>query len=232
MALKELNLLGSPKLKGISIFHPITKKEFSGEFLPGGVFLARGKLQTMKGSVVFFDESQELKRTLNQNPGIQAVEVKTRNLTPPEVITVVQEKLKPYLVDCHSENLALSLQLKLKKLRSLIPPQLGALFFLGAIRGEKYPAMMMVNDGVVKWLVQQKLISSYPSELAYVSWSAKIMNSLPAHYKKIALSDSGQGMRSSMDHTPLGVNLTYPGALIPGVGQVDAFIYLFGHLKP
>lgn len=90
--------------------------------------------------------------------------------------------------------------------------------------------MLMVNDGIVKWMKDEKLIETYPSELPYVNWSPKILNQLPKETYRVGLIDSGHSMETKLEKKNKVINLTYPGALIPGRGQVDAMIYFFAGL--
>lgn len=228
LLLKDLGLLKNPRLKAISVFHPVSPKEFPGEFLPGGVFLSHDSVKKLNGSVVFYDESRELTKILSRYPGIKAVEVKTRSLTPIEVIRKFSD-LNSYFNNCPLKDQVSKIQQSLIELRSLIVGKPKVLFFLGSFQFGKSPEMLMVQDGVVKWMIEEKLIQTYPSELAYVNWSSKIMNEL-AGYKKIGIKDSGKEMKRKIEKSGEGLNLTYPGSLIPGFGQVEAMIYLFKNI--
>jgi hypothetical protein len=227
--LKDLGLLNRPQLKGISLFHPVDTKDFTGQRFAGGVFLSPASLSQLSEGIVFYDESQELRRIFQHYPSIKSLEISSRNLTPLEVDQKIQKILQPWLKNCPlAENERMKLQLD--RLKKLIPAGQTLLFFLGEIRGEKLPEMLMVNDGVIKWMLDEKLIKSYPSELAYVSWSAKIFLSLPPKVLKIGLKDSAGTMKKSFEQKDSYINLTFPGALVPGKGQVEAMIYLFENL--
>lgn len=230
LALRDLKLLREPQLKGVSIFHPIDKKDFRGEFLPGGVFLSPDSMAKINDGILFYDESRELTRMLARSPKIKAIEVKTRGLTPMEVASKTEELLKPFVKGCDLKVLSTDLKVKLETLKKTISTSKSMLFFLGAARGDKWPSLLMVNDGVVRWMVSQKLITTYPSELAYVNWSAKIMNSFSKDSIKVGLVDPGSEIKTQIETTDQFINLTYPGSLIPGTGQVDAMIYLFKNL--
>lgn len=233
LAFRDLGLLKSSALKGISVFHPISSEEFKGEFLPGGVFLSQEKVKGLSGSVIFFDESRELKKILEQFPQIKAVEIKTRSLMPQEVLKKLEKDLTPFLKNCSFNKLHQGINSKLSELSSLIPKGQTYLFFLGAIRTGRLPEFLMVQDGVVKWMVLKKLIETYPSELPYVNWSSRILQSLPEHTYRVGLKDSGNSMEKKIekDDQKKIINLTYPGSMIPGEGQVDAMIYLFKNFK-
>ena len=62
--LKEVGLLDHPALGGISVFNPVSKEQFKKKIYPGGIFLANSTLKEFKDSVVFFDESQQVKNVL------------------------------------------------------------------------------------------------------------------------------------------------------------------------
>ena len=230
LALKDLGLIQNKSLKGVSIFHPISKKDFKGEFLPGGVFLSHDTIKNFNGSLIFYDESRELSRIFSRYKGIRSVEIKSRSIKPTEVMTQLEAQLAPYLLGCDLAALAKKLKERQVYLKSLVPKNLTMLFFLGPIHNEKHPDLLIVNDGVVKWLVEEKLIQTYPSTLAYVNWSAKIMQELPKAAFKVGIRDSGNSLDQKIQRKDRSINLTYPGSLIPGSGQVEAMIYLFENL--
>lgn len=230
LILKDLNLLKSEKLKAVSVFHPVTKTEFKGSFLPGGVFLSHDTIKSLAGSTLFYDESRELTRIFLRYPNIKAVEIKTRSLTPMQVMQAMELQLKPYLSGCDLKKLTTHLSSRLEVLKKTIKKNSTMIFFLGGIQNKKFPELVMAQDGVVKWMIQENLLKSYPSDLAYVNWSARIMNELPKNTYYVGLKDSGSGMDKVMKKDDHFINLTYPGAFIPGSGQVEAMIYLFENL--
>jgi len=227
----RLGLLKKSSLKAVSVFHPIKESDFSGEILPGGVFLSSEKLQQMKGGIVFYDESFDLKKMFNLHPTITAVEIKTRSLTPFEVITEVEKKLSPFLKDCHWSQVKEEMKTKLNKLSGLIKKKPYLLFFLGHPQGIKWPSTLMLNDGVVKWMLENKMIHSFPSTLSYVQWSSKMMSQVPKTHWKLGLKDSGRSWEIKIEKVLEGYELTYPGALSPGFGQVDSLLYFFERIK-
>jgi hypothetical protein len=119
MALRDLNLIKSSKLKGISVFHPIKKGDFNGQFLPGGVFLSHETIKKISGSLLFYDESRELKKILSQYKDINSIEIKTRNLTPPQVLATIVEILTPLLSGCDYLELKKQMDLKLSELKKI-----------------------------------------------------------------------------------------------------------------
>jgi hypothetical protein len=115
-------------------------------------------------------------------------------------------------------------------LQSLLTKKPAILFFLGQVGDQRLPELLMVQDGVVKWMIEKNLITTYPSPLGYVNWSAKELINL-SHALKIGLVDSGNKGVTKLEKTKIGYNLTFPGALIPGRGQVEAMIYLLKELS-
>jgi hypothetical protein len=231
LALRDLDLIKTPKLLGISIFHPVDKKVFRGEILPGGIFLSHDTIKRLKGSVLFYDESREMTRILSAYPEVTAIQVKTRGLTPVQVVEQTNSQLKPFLNNCDLKIVSQKLEQKLKILKNVIPAKSSLLFFLGTIVNNRLPELLMVNDGVMKWLMDEKLIQTYPSPLSYVNWSAKILLEMPNQAIRLGVKDSGSEMTQKVEKLDHHINLTYPGALIPGSGQVEAMIYLFENLK-
>lgn len=230
LAFKALDLHQAPKLKGVSVFHPFDRSTFKGTLLPGGVFLSPQSLQALSGGLVFYDESRELTKILSKTKEIKSVEIRTRHMSPSEVMTYIQKKIAPFLSHCDVKKLSTRLDLKLTSLKTKIKKRPTIIFFLGAIHGQKLPQMVMVQDGVVKWMNEEGLIKTYPSPLAYVNWSSKILRELPKDTLKVGIIDSGHSMEQKIEKLEDGVNLTFPGSLIPGEGQVDAMIYLFNNL--
>jgi hypothetical protein len=138
--------------------------------------------------------------------------------------------LKPFLQNCDVKVVSQKLEQKLNSLKKMIPAKSTLVFFLGGIIHNRLPELLMVNDGVVKWMIDQKLIKSYPSPLSYVNWSARILLEMPNETIRVGLKDSGSEMTQKVEKHPTHTNLTFPGALIPGSGQVEAMIYLFENL--
>ena len=229
LAFRDLGLLQSQKLKGVSVFHPIDRKVFKGAFLPGGVFLSHQTLSGLSGSFLFYDESRELTRILERYKEIKKIEVKTRNLTPLAVMKETESVLRSLVSGCDLTSLTTNLQKKLTRLKEILPKNKVLLYFLGHVSESRTPDLLMVNDGIVKWLVQEKLVRTYASELSYVNWSSKVMQDLPKDSLRLGVKDSGSELISRVEKKPQHINLTFPGALIPGTGQVDAMIYLFNN---
>lgn len=228
VVLKETGLLKDSKLQGISIFNPIAPEEFKGKIFPGGVFLSQKELPNFDGELVFYDEVRELHRLFSSRPAIRGIQVKTRNLSPMEALEVSIKVLKPFTQDC--ENSFLALEVKAKKLEQeileKIPQNFKAIFYIGEMKG-RLPETIMSNDGIVKWLREEKKLTTYPSELAYVNWSAKVMNSLGKDYLHVGILDTGRDSKKEVKNEKGKVNFSYPGVLVPGYSQLEAFHYFF-----
>jgi hypothetical protein len=230
--LKELGLLSNPKLAGISVFNPVNEKAFKGKIYPGGVFLSQNTLSSFVGSVVLYDESRELAKMLTSEKKIISREVKTRNQTPGESIEFSINVLKEFLNGCGTQ--INKLRSKAQQLEQTIleklPQPFSVIVFLGEFHNARMPEIVIVNDGVVKWLIDKKRIQSYPSELAYVNWSAKILNSFSSKTIFLGVKDSGNKLQKEIKKSSNRVTLIYPGSLVPGLSQLEAFQYLAENL--
>lgn len=225
--LKELGLLKHKKVKGISVFHPVKSENYQGKVYPGGIFLSQNSLSVLKGNVIFYDESRELKKIFSSVPEATPREVKTRNLTPAQSVDETIKILNEFLHGCEQEvtrikEKVLSLE---KELLKKIPNNLSVVFYLGEFRNGRAPEMVIVNDGVVKWLVEKKKIKTYPSTLAYVNWSAKILNDMPKETLHVGIKDSGRDFVKEIKRSSGRMTLIYPGSLVPGMTQLEAFLY-------
>lgn len=224
--LKETGLLSDPKLKGISVFSPVSESEFKGKIYPGGLFLAQSTLSEFSDGIVFFDKSEQLKKILQTRRDITAVEVSTRGLLPLEVIEESIRLLSPYTLGCEEKfaqfkKTAALLQEKL--LRKI--PSVYVVFYLGSIQGTKAPELVMVNDGVVALLIKEKKIKTYPSPHAYVNWSAKVISEMPRETLHVGIHDPSMKNEKKIKRSSNWMTLSYPGSLVPGYSQLEAFMY-------
>lgn len=226
--LRETGLLKDPKLQGISVFNPIAPEDFKGKIFPGGVFLSQKELPNFDGDLVFYDEVRELHRLFSSRKSVQGVQIKTRNLSPMEAMNVTVKKLKVFTQDCEKE--FLTLEEKAKKIEQEIldrvPKNFKAIFYIGEMK-KRLPETIMSNDGVVKWLREKKKLETYPSDLAYVNWSAKVMNSLGKDFLHVGILDTGRDYKKEVKKEKGRVNFSYPGVLVPGYSQLEAFHYFF-----
>lgn len=226
---KELGLLN--KLKGISIFNPVRPDEYGGKVYPGGIFLSQNSLGDLKNAHVFFDESRELEKIFRSHQ-IKATEIKTRDQTPTETIHRALKEIIPFTIGCDKkvaelEKKRIGLE---QKLMNFIKVKKNFLFFLGELKGDRLPEMIMVNDGAVKWLKDNNKINTYPTELAYVNWSAKILQELEG-MTYVGITDPARVDKKEVTINGSKINFSYPGALVPGLSQLEAFTYLFEKMK-
>ncbi|WPU66328.1 hypothetical protein [Peredibacter starrii] len=222
---KELGLLS--KLHGISVFNPISDKEFSGKVYPGGIFLSHSALSELEGSVVFYDESRDLKKVLGSRKTIIATEIHTRGLTPKESMDGTIKAITPYVQNCEDKITTLNSKIKTleEKLLKKIPNDLNVVFYLGEFHSGRAPEFVMVNDGVVKWLKDLKKIKTYPTDLAYVNWSSKLMSEMPVNTMHVGVKDPGRDNKREIKRSSQRMTFIYPGSLVPGVTQLEAFLY-------
>ncbi len=225
--LKETGLLRATAVKGISIFSPIQKRDFRGTIYPGGLFLARSTLAEFAGGVVFYDSGRELRKILMTQPGIRTIEVNSRDLLPLEVVDRSIDLLRGLTHGCEDgfkafRDRARGLQDEL--LRS-IPKGFKVVFFLGRFTGDRAPELVMANDGAVKLLRREKGIATYPSELAYVNWSARILASLPAKTLFVGLVDPSMDGEQRLVKSGERWTVTFPGILVPGSTQLAGLVY-------
>lgn len=220
---QELGLLS--KLYGISVFNPIT--DFKGKVYPGGIFFSHGSLSELENSVVFYDESRDLKKVLESRKNVKALEIRTRNLTPRETVDITVKAISPFIQHCEEEIKKLSEKVSAleEKLLKKIPKGLNVVFYLGEFRQNQTPEFVIANDGVVKWLKDKGRIKTYPSELAYVNWSSKLLNEMPANTIHVGIKDPGRESKREIKRSSRRMTLIYPGSLVPGLTQLEAFVY-------
>src|SRR5690606_14230323 len=129
------------------------------------------------------------KRLFKSRANITGVEVKTRNLLPLEALTITVNALEPYLSGC--EALIQKINEEAQRIQNQILKSLSKKqdigFYLGELRGGKRPEIVMVNDGMVKVLITEKKVATYPTDMAYVNWSSKILRSVPESTVHIGL---------------------------------------------
>lgn len=225
--LRELNLLNHDKVKGISIFHPVSKKNLKPKIYPGGVFLSQSTLNEFASSVVFFDESRELRHILIKREDINSHEIKTRGLSPMDVVDLVLNQLSPFIVGCEDGYRKVRMKARgiQEELLSLFKDKPYVVFYLGEFRHKRSPELIIVNDGVPKLLIDRYLIQSYPSTLAYVNWSSKLMKGIPAHAIHVGIKDTGMDGKADVVTSAGKMTLYYSGALVPGLSQLEAFLF-------
>jgi hypothetical protein len=220
--LNETGLLKG--VSGISVFNPVST--FKGTVYPGGLFIAQSTLSNFSGALVFFDQGEQIRKILSSGKNIISKEVITRNLLPLETVELTKKLLSPYVSGCEEKFSAYSEKAKKvqNELLGSFPKQQKVIFYLGEIK-QRLPELVMANDGVVKLLLKEKKIISYPSELSYVNWSAKVLSELPKDYLHVGISDPGMKDHKEIKKSSKGTTLIYPGSLVPGLSQLEAFLF-------
>lgn len=217
--LEELKLLEDKSLKAISNYHSVQNSKVRK--VHGGIFLAPKKLMQMKDSIVFYDESRELSRTLKYSDVKGAVEVVTRDLDPFKAFDSSVQKLSPYLLGCNQVLRELKDKIDRINKEALKKnlPKKTFVFYLGKIsKTGKKPKLLIANDGIVKFLKEKLSMLSYPSNLSYVPPSSRILGGLSKTIS-IGLYES----RDKLELTEVSTdtyNIGYPNSLKPGITQV------------
>lgn len=215
-----LGLLESPRLKAISLFHPVQASKL--EKLSGGLFLSQKTIERFKTHVIYFDESRELKERLAV-AGLK-VEVRTRSLTPFAATRRALSLLAPNLYGCEKKSALLEDWLKSEETWQKAQPALGKIyFFLGAISSERWPEYLMVRDGFVLSLLEWKKLTTFESELAYVRWGEKWKKSLGSE-RLVGLMEAEKSRVEKISEVKS--NFYFPGALTPGIHQIRFMRFL------
>ena len=226
MLLEELDLLGDEQLKGISKFHPILK-EFNGQRLGGGVFLSPRTFTQYKHLVLFYDESQELRKSLAPMEIERKIEINTKLQDIFKLQNEVLKTLTPYLVGCDTKIKKLAKQTyEIEKLIAT-NKQLPYLYFLGELSThKKLPELIINNDLFVYQLKMKNVIGSYPSDLLYVTWSQKILDGL-GDFIFWGVTDKISCNEPQIDQiSKQKRNICFRGALIPGIRQIYLYQFL------
>lgn len=244
--LYELDLLNSQTVKMISGFSGLTASEFKGEIVGGGQFLSKSMIKKYKNPVVFFDDGLEQRRVLEKINDAKLVGIQTRNKDPFQVVASLLKQLTPYLDNKSCQVNINKLTQKIQNIKQEIEHSSGlkykTLIFTDKILpGQRLPPMLMLNDGFTLFLLSQKKIQSYPSDLPYVNWSAQILKDLKQKgrvlYVGIDSNTTIKGMKifdsmlvSVENNRELMFNLTGKTILIPGLGQMYAMKTLIMNL--
>lgn len=212
--LEHLDLLESPKLKAISLFHPVP--EFKKEKLGGGLFLSQKTTDRYQDHLFYFDKSRELAERLKKIKN--KTEILTRSQTPFVITTLSLEKLKDNLVGCEG---------KIKELLAWIEKEEAwhrkqrklekSFFFLGALNLDRWPEYLIVRDGFVLSLIEQKKLETFESDLSYVRWGEKWKKNLKRE-KLIGIAEADKSKVEKLNSQI--ANFYFPGALTPGIYQI------------
>lgn len=223
--LKELNLLEDLSLKFISSFHPVEFKE--EKKLYGGNFVSLKDVVKLKKPLVFFDESKSLEKIIIKNR-LQYIKIKSRGMDPFVIVKDVLSKLKPFLLGC--EKLVAKSESRLVRLREKILSELSSfpsklIFFLGEIKNNKLPDLLIGNDGAVSFLNLYTDTLAYKTQIHYLPWSSKIIRKHERNSIFIGLSEGNLKIEKLTEKGRL--NIRFPGVLAPGWSQ----IYFLSKLK-
>lgn len=230
-AIKFLGLHQSNKLKGISSFYQNDGIIFHGDKIPGGSLLSPVTVRNFKAGIVFFDESQETEKILRAfGENLQIKKISTRNLKPFEVAELMRTELESVTKDCHSKLASFEAAVRAlqKEILLKVPEKFRAVFFLGGFSGISTPDLVMANDGFVKWLREEKKILTYPTDLAYVPWSAKVMSEEMQEALQVGLVDSNKA--ELIKHGDRKYTCKFPRALTPGIDQLQALSFFLNRL--
>lgn len=231
--LNETSLINDRAFDGISIFNPVSEKTYKKKIYPGGIFLAHSALEGLSNGVVFYDESREVKRILEYRKDIKSIQIKTRGLMPLEVIDSLIQELSIFVTDCSGSfsKIRLKAEKLQEKLIETLPKNLEVVFYLGEFKSNRPPELIIVQDGVVKLLLNKNIIKTYPSDLSYINWSSKILSHMSAHTLHVGVVDSAMKDMREVKKNQGNMTIVYPGALVPGLSQLEAFLFWAQHLN-
>ena len=218
LLLEELDLLKDKNLLAISKFHPVEKK-FNGQILAGGIFLSKKSLNAFKNVKMFFDKSREFKSLLKKSGVKKYIEIDTRDQDPFEAFNLSLVKIMNSLKGCHKTFEALEAKVSIIKSKLKLNPNFErSIFYLGHIKN-KYPEIVIANDGFVLGLKAFEKFKTYPSDLSYVTWSKKIMNKLK-DFNRYGVSEGKCNDINVLKVSDSNFNLSMRGVLTPGIRQV------------
>lgn len=219
--IEELGLLNSPALDAVSVFHPVENNKV--EKIAGGVFLSPKYLNSKKKHIVFFDASRELERALKKAKIEKRLKLDTNGVDSFEVNDLAVKTLLPFLNGCDEKISKLSKKAEMIKSslkRSFLKGK-KLVFFLGKIKKDRRPPRLVIaNDGFVLALKKYAEIISYPSELAYVSRSEKVLKDF-SPYISIGVFESDEFELKTSKVKAHTLNATIAGVLSPGWKQVE-----------
>lgn len=220
----SLHLLNDPNLVAISSFYYTSKKNIRK--VGGGLFLSKKEIRKLKPNAIFYDESLELKKKLGNFDIKSLIEIKSRGLDPLEVIANNISAIKKVTYNCNSRiRKVIEEALKLKKVLLEKNWQKCMLVFVGKIQKEKTPELLMIQDGITKFLLKNEKIKTYSSDLAYVSWSEKKLK----EYKSctwLGISEIKKYDCSKEKIASNKINLSCPNGLVPGFGQLQMLKFM------
>lgn len=228
--LTDFSLIQDEKLRAVSSFHHFVK-DFKGERIAGGIYLSLKKMKSLSEIpyVLFADESQELEDRLSffkkEIPSIKHIHlIKSRNKTPFQVTEELVNLLQPYLdYKCgyKIQNLKKDLKRILKLSQEMkFPEDKSFLFYLGDQSFGNQNQTLLVNDSFNLVFKLNEKFRTYPSDLAYVSPSVKILRSMEGSSINLGLVENNRKELKVEEVKKNTYNLYQEGILYPGLSQV------------
>lgn len=232
LIIKELGLLSSSRISYLPRF-ALTEEErkvYRNKAISVGIFLSPKISNKMKGHHILFDESLELEKQLKRLPDTSLSKFSSRGKNPFEAITIGLEIVLPLVENCEKE--ISNFRERVKKWQKAIDlfqwREQGVLFFLGELKKNEYPEMMMVRDGFVDYLLEKRKIFTYPSSLPYVIWSEKILKNFLKRENIIQIGLYGSKISQVSSRK---WNMGMEKMFIPGVGQVKFLLKFIDFFK-
>jgi hypothetical protein len=235
-ALFQLKLLSDPQLKGIFNYHQFGRiKNSQTKIFLGGVQLSKKDLTDIpKGAVIFFDTSRPLEKLLqSSDASFQLHKIETRNRLSIDLAKEVLQKVSPYLDSCELRVRELNENYDgmVKKIKSA-PKKIGLFyFFLGEIKSNQLPELMVGRDLFIRDLVEYQKIKLSSTLPTYAPWSVKELRDHPgAILVGMSTKVGSQLSWEKIKFSQLGFkhetwNLYFEGAAIPGAFQLEMATY-------
>ncbi len=214
--------------------------EFSGKIFLGGIYLSKREVQELqKGSVVFYDASQNLKKLLeSEKEKLTIQEIDTRNRDSLELANEALNKLTDFLDNCEEQLKAMKIKYQqlVEKIQSASILKQNIFFFMGEITANAYPEYLVGDDLFIKYLMQQSKMNKKFIGLPYLPWSAKNLRENPDALK-MGLVSRLNGRKGKIldfeleeiDKNSNRWNLYHPGILVPGAFQLEVASFVLNH---
>src|SRR5690606_20555443 len=106
-----------------------------------------------------------------------------------------------------------------KKLSNLKNDGRKFIFFLGEIKANQLPPMVIGQDGGVKTLIDHGF-QSYHSELPFASWAEKTLRSLEGEVLHLGMTECETDQLKIQEAGEKQFNLSMRGLLYPGITQL------------
>ena len=232
--LRELGLLKDPQLKAVSLFHPFTASEFAGERLGGGLFLSKREMQRFKHATFYFDQSAELSKRLKELSLKHLVQIRTRGQDPFAITRMAVVAISENLAQCETQLGRLEAWLKSEQafLQQQVAFQGEVFFFLGEIRNDKWPQLMIVKDGPILFWLNQGKLKTFDTPLSYVAWGEKWKASLKGTERMVGLVQTKPEQAFRLERLSKNqFNALDPMSLSPGPWQIHFMHRFVGSFK-